>query len=186
MYRWILWRILPWELEGITSPCCLLIGQYTHHMTPCPPVAIVKGCYGIRLLHWTHGWADNCVHVTTEKSQGMSGSESQQHQLVRDSILIGCLDFAMLFWARFSPHTFVDGLSPLVCWPTSLFSVGSSQSLVLFLCYNTQTTTHTHAHTHTTHTTHTHHTYHTHTHTHTNTTHHTHKHTTYTHNTHTT
>jgi len=35
--------ILPWELEGITSPCCLLIGQYPHHMTLCPPVAIVKG-----------------------------------------------------------------------------------------------------------------------------------------------
>ena len=32
-----------------TSPCCLLIGQYPHHMTLCPPVAIVKRCYGIRL-----------------------------------------------------------------------------------------------------------------------------------------
>ena len=38
-YRWISWRILPWELEGITSPCCLLIGQYPHYMTLCPPVA---------------------------------------------------------------------------------------------------------------------------------------------------
>ena len=27
---------------SITSPCCLLIGQYPHHMTLCPPVAIVK------------------------------------------------------------------------------------------------------------------------------------------------
>jgi len=27
------------------SPCCLLIGQYPHHMTLCPPVAIVKRCY---------------------------------------------------------------------------------------------------------------------------------------------
>jgi len=51
-YRWISWRILPWELEGITSPCCLLIGQHPHHMTLCPPVAIVKRCYGIRL--YTH------------------------------------------------------------------------------------------------------------------------------------
>ena len=28
-YRWISWYILPWELEGITLPCCLLIGQAT-------------------------------------------------------------------------------------------------------------------------------------------------------------
>ena len=31
---------LPWELEGITSPCCLLIGQYPHHdlfALPSPP-----------------------------------------------------------------------------------------------------------------------------------------------------
>ena len=48
-YRWISWRILPWELEGITSPCCLLIGQYPQHKTLCPPVAIVKRCYGICL-----------------------------------------------------------------------------------------------------------------------------------------
>jgi len=27
------------------SICCLLIGQYPHHMTLCPPVAIVKRCY---------------------------------------------------------------------------------------------------------------------------------------------
>jgi len=49
--RWISWRILPWELEGITSPFYLLIGQYPHHMTACPPVAIVKRCYGIRLYY---------------------------------------------------------------------------------------------------------------------------------------
>jgi len=48
-YSWISWCILPWELEGIKSPCCLLIGQYPHHMTLCPPVAIVKRCYGFRL-----------------------------------------------------------------------------------------------------------------------------------------
>ena len=46
---------MPWELEGITSPCNLLIGQYLKHMTLCPPVAIVKRCYGIHLLHWW-GW----------------------------------------------------------------------------------------------------------------------------------
>jgi len=45
--RWISWHFLPWELEGITSLCCLLIGQYPHHMTLCPPVTIVKRCYGI-------------------------------------------------------------------------------------------------------------------------------------------
>ena len=50
-YRWISWCILTWELEGITSPCCLLISQYPHHMTICPPVAIVKRCYGIHLYH---------------------------------------------------------------------------------------------------------------------------------------
>ena len=38
IYRWISWHFLPWELEGIMSPCCLLIGQYPHHMTLCPPV----------------------------------------------------------------------------------------------------------------------------------------------------
>jgi len=62
-YRWISWRILPWELEGITSPYCLLIGQHPHHMTLCPPVAIVKRCFGIRLyethlcsiIHWILG-----------------------------------------------------------------------------------------------------------------------------------
>jgi len=30
------------QLEGITSPCSLLIGQYPHHMTLCPPVSMVK------------------------------------------------------------------------------------------------------------------------------------------------
>jgi len=49
-YRWISWSILPWKLEGITSPCCLLLGQYPHHMTLCPPVTIVIRCYGIRLF----------------------------------------------------------------------------------------------------------------------------------------
>ena len=52
-YRWISWCILPWELEGITSSCRLLIGQYPHHMTLCPPVAIVKRCFGSR-LYWLH------------------------------------------------------------------------------------------------------------------------------------
>ena len=33
--RWISWHFLPWELEGIISSCCLLIGQYPHHMTLC-------------------------------------------------------------------------------------------------------------------------------------------------------
>jgi len=42
--RWISWCILPWELEGITSPFYLLIGQYPNHMTPCPPVAITVLC----------------------------------------------------------------------------------------------------------------------------------------------
>ena len=51
-------RILPWELEGITSPCCLLIGQYSHHMTLCPPVAIVKRCYGIRLYTQKSTYSD--------------------------------------------------------------------------------------------------------------------------------
>ena len=55
-YRWI----LPWELEGITSLCCLLIGQYPHHMTLCPPVAIVKRCYGIRL--YLHSLSDPTGH----------------------------------------------------------------------------------------------------------------------------
>jgi len=27
--------LLPWEPEGITSPCSLLIGQYRYHMTSC-------------------------------------------------------------------------------------------------------------------------------------------------------
>jgi len=35
--------LLPWEMEGITSPCSLLIGQYRYHMTLCP-------CYGIHLF----------------------------------------------------------------------------------------------------------------------------------------
>ena len=39
-----------YHMEAITSPYCRLIGQYPHHMTLCPPVAIVKRCYGIRLL----------------------------------------------------------------------------------------------------------------------------------------
>jgi len=34
--------LFPWELEGITSSCCLLVGQYPHHMTHCPPVSMVK------------------------------------------------------------------------------------------------------------------------------------------------
>ena len=55
-YKWISWKFLPWELEGITSPCFLLIGQYLHHMTLCPPVAIVKRCYGIHLYNL---WPEN-------------------------------------------------------------------------------------------------------------------------------
>ena len=35
-----------YHMEAITSPYCRLIGQYPHHMTLCPPVAIVKRCYG--------------------------------------------------------------------------------------------------------------------------------------------
>ena len=51
-FRWISWHFLPWELEGITSPCCLLIGEYQRHMTFCPPVSMVKNpmestCTGI-------------------------------------------------------------------------------------------------------------------------------------------
>jgi len=46
---WISWHFLPWELEGITSLCCLLIGQYPHHMTLCPSVPRVKWCYEIHL-----------------------------------------------------------------------------------------------------------------------------------------
>jgi len=48
-YGWISWQILPWELEGITSPCCLLIGQYPPSHDLCPPVTTVKRCYGIGL-----------------------------------------------------------------------------------------------------------------------------------------
>ena len=49
-YRWISWHFLPWDLKGIMSPCCLLIGHYLHHMTLCTPVAIVKRRYGIHLF----------------------------------------------------------------------------------------------------------------------------------------
>jgi len=44
------------ELEGIMSPCYLLIGQYPHHVTLCPPVAIVKRRYGIHLYRRTAPW----------------------------------------------------------------------------------------------------------------------------------
>jgi len=37
-------------LEGITSPCCLLIGQYPHHMTHLPSSFYGERCYGIRLF----------------------------------------------------------------------------------------------------------------------------------------
>ena len=48
-YIWFSWYFSPWELEGITSPCCLLIGQYPHHMTLYPSVAIVSRFKGIHL-----------------------------------------------------------------------------------------------------------------------------------------
>jgi len=54
-------HFLPWELEGITSPCCLLIGQYSNRMTLCPPVAIVKRCYGIYLYEMDHILAETGV-----------------------------------------------------------------------------------------------------------------------------
>ena len=65
-YRWISWCILPWELEGITSPCCLLIRQFPHHMTLCPPVAIVKRCFGIHLYSPLESMAD--VTSTSESA----------------------------------------------------------------------------------------------------------------------
>ena len=53
--------MLPWELEGVTSPYCLLIGQYPHHMTLCPPVAIVKRYYGIHQYNTTLLSAAECL-----------------------------------------------------------------------------------------------------------------------------
>jgi len=43
---WISWHFLQWELQGITSPCCPLIGQYPHHTTFCPLQFL---CYAIHL-----------------------------------------------------------------------------------------------------------------------------------------
>ena len=37
------------QLEGITSPCSLLIGQYPHHMTLLPSSFYGERCYGTRL-----------------------------------------------------------------------------------------------------------------------------------------
>ena len=51
-YRWISWHFLSWELdwvEGITSPCCLLIGQYPHRVTLCPPV-VMEWPFALRML----------------------------------------------------------------------------------------------------------------------------------------
>ena len=61
---------LPWELEGITSPCCLLIGQYPHHMTLCPPVTIVKRCYGTRLYV-----LPTCMWSRTSQQQSLQETE---------------------------------------------------------------------------------------------------------------
>jgi len=41
---------------GITSPCCLLIGQYSHHMTLLPSNFYGKKCYGIRLYQCCSNW----------------------------------------------------------------------------------------------------------------------------------
>ena len=49
IYRWISWHFLPWELEGITAPCCLLIDQYPHCKTLLPSSSYGEKCHGIHL-----------------------------------------------------------------------------------------------------------------------------------------
>ena len=55
VHRWISWDFLLWNLEGITLPCGLLIGQYAHYMIFCPLISMVKNAMesiyicGIRL-----------------------------------------------------------------------------------------------------------------------------------------
>ena len=45
----ISWHFLLWELEGYTLPCCLLIGQYVHHMIFLPSSFYGEKCYGVHL-----------------------------------------------------------------------------------------------------------------------------------------
>jgi len=49
LYRWILQHLFTRQLEGITSPCSLLTGQYPHHMTLLPSSFYGERCYGIHL-----------------------------------------------------------------------------------------------------------------------------------------
>ena len=78
-YRWISWHFLPWELKGITSPCCLLIGQYPHHMTLCPPVAIVKRCSAIfTVIRWSV-LTSVPLETSTWLSLGATGNEWEQN-----------------------------------------------------------------------------------------------------------
>ena len=72
-YRWIS-SMGFWELEGITSSCCRLIGQYPHHMTLCPPA---KRCYGIHLYVHTNPFQVFCmciVHIIDDKCDPKSWS----------------------------------------------------------------------------------------------------------------
>jgi len=47
IYRWIPYHFFTRQLEGITSPYSLLIGQYPHDMTLLPSSFYGERCYGI-------------------------------------------------------------------------------------------------------------------------------------------
>ena len=58
-----MYSIASRQLEGITSSCCLLIGQHPHHMTLLPSSFYGGKCYGIRLY-----LASCLVTLQTKKS----------------------------------------------------------------------------------------------------------------------
>ena len=67
-YRWISWHIFTMGTGGHYITMLLMIGQYPHHMTLCPPVAIVKNAMESNYTEW--GKAKCCVWLLNARLLG--------------------------------------------------------------------------------------------------------------------
>ena len=82
----------------------LMIGQYSHHMTLCPPVAIVKRCYGIRLYapmlpQYNYSFNSSslcqhmlrCFHTIIQLKHTLSKSQWLTDRLANRPVIYPCL-----------------------------------------------------------------------------------------------
>jgi len=70
---WITSHLFTKQLEGITSPCCLLFGQYPHHMTLLPSSFYFERCYGIVYTTSGHSLTQPSIQQDTKHSSVICG-----------------------------------------------------------------------------------------------------------------